>query len=192
MKLSIDNGSVVCSLENKNGAFLSACSGMFDGFLHGKLKMYYDNPQEFYKPDYVTEDNYLRLKTILRYALRYGVSADSAVTEYFERLSEEVNEIKARRKQAEERELAYRNWERLCKNGCGKCRYLTYFIDEPKCKKTGATLAERNVQDYDENGVLRLFNFKPFPSDECPFNIKNNKENNYERISEACGSKKAT
>ena len=188
MKLSVENGNVLCSLENKNGGFLWACYGLFDGFLSGKLKMYWDNPEEFRNPDTATLFKAERLEDILRYAKKYGVEADETVTTFNLELQTKVTHIKACRLV----ELKYlqqcERWERLCKSGCGKCQNLAYDIDLPICKQTGLILEEKNVGKY-IGGVLHLFNLEPFPSEECPFNINKKQGATNERISEACGSK---
>lgn len=191
MKLSVENGNVLCSLENKNGGFLWACYGLFDGFLNGKLKMYWDNPEEWRVPDTATLYNAERLEDILRYAKKYGVEADEAVEAFNRGLQSKAAEIKARRLAGQEHAKQCERWERLCKSGCGKCRNLAYDIDLPICKQTGLILEEKNVGKY-IGGVLHLFNLEPFPSEECPFNINKKQGATNERISEACGSKVQT
>ncbi|MDE6442364.1 MAG: hypothetical protein K2L12_06415 [Clostridia bacterium] len=184
MKLTMDNGAVTCSLDNKNSSFLFECTGMFDGFLNGKLKMYWDDPEEFYMPDAATVYNAERLEDMLRIANRYGIEVNEAVEAFNRKLQFRVAEIKARR--AAEQECR-KQWERLCKSGCGRCSDLAYDIDLPVCKKTGEVLEEKNFQKY-IGGVLHLFNLEPFPSENCPFNIIEKQGAINERLSETCGS----
>lgn len=191
MKLSVENGTVVCSLENKNSGFLWACYGLFDGFFGGKLKMYRDNPDEFRNPDTATLYNAERLEDILRYAKKYGVEADEAVEAFNRELQVKADEIKARRLAESEYKKQCEQWEQLCKSGCSRCQNLAYDIDLPICKQTGQILEEKNVRKY-IGGVLHLFNLEPFPSEECPFNINKKQGATNERISEACGSKVQT
>lgn len=188
MKLSVENGTVTCSLENKNSGFLWACYGLFDGFLNSKLKMYWDNPEEWRVPDSATVYNAKRLEEILRYAKRYDVETDETVETFNRDLQAKAAEIKARRIAESEYKKQCEQWERLCKSGCGLCQNLAYDIDLPICKQTGQILEEKNVQKY-IGGVLHLFNLEPFPSGDCPFNINKKQGATNERISETCGSK---
>ena len=179
MKLSIDSGTVVCSLNNKNSEFLSACAGwgIWDGYLNGKLKMRLDKPEKSLDPDYARETNAQRIKTLLLKAHSYGIETDECVIEFNEQLQSIAEDVKARQRAREEEQKQREHWERLCRSGCGKCEYLTYYIDVPICEKTGTELEEKNVQKF-KGGVLHLFNFEPFPSENCPFNksIKRSKQ----------------
>lgn len=187
MKLTMQSSTVVCSMENKNSDFLSCCSGAFDGFENGKLKMLYDEPSKYDDAAHAAEWNMWRLKDIIRYASRYKVEVDEAVVEYCEYLERLYCEYDAQKRKKEEEAQKRDKWKRLCANGCKGCDNLAYYVDIPICKITGEALKERNVQEYTD-GVLRLFNSVPFPSESCPFNINKNKENKDERISEACAS----
>lgn len=159
MKLTMDSGIVTCSLENKNSAFLSVCTGMFEGFLNGKLKLNLSGYEEC--------DSEM-LRALMGNAYQYGVEVSDEVEKYLDRIAADVYE--RRRVLEEERENA-RKWERLCKRGCGSCPHLKYIIDAPKCEQTGEYLEEKNVPN-DVNGVMQLFRFVAFPSENCPFNNK--------------------
>ena len=193
MRLSIDSGNVVCSLDNKNSEFLSACSGwgLWDGYFHGQLKMQWDKLEESHDPDYALEKNAQRLKKILSNARNYGIEIDVAVHAFNDELQSAWEGIKAKREALMLEEQLREDWARLCRNGCGKCKNLTYDIDLPICKKTGEILEEKNVQKY-MGGVLHLFNLEPFPSDTCPFNVNVKKGATNERLSETCVSKTKT
>lgn len=95
---------------------------------------------------------------------------------------ERAKELENQRKQ---------RWKSACKNGCGSCQNKCRSNDDYYCRATGEQLPEKNVPRI-FNGAYWLFNYIPFPTENCPFNIEKDKENHYERISEACGSKKAT
>lgn len=191
MRLSLDNGTVVCSLENKNAEFLHACFGIFDGFLNGKLKIAWEDSKAWTEPDTAQLYNAKRLAELLRQSQIYGIVIDDAVKGFNTALQSVADAIIARRRAAVEEREQIKRWERLCANGCGECRYLTYDLDLTICKKTGTILEEKNIQKY-IGGVLRLFNFEPFPSKECPFNINKNKEQKHECLSEACFSSAET
>lgn len=187
MKISLDSGTVVCSLENKNSEFLSTCTGLFDGFLNGNLKMRWENQEEWYEPDGAMECNAETLKYILIYAKVYGIEVDVTVEEFNTVLQVKSSEIKARERAEEEYQKAQEIWQNKCCNGCGKCKELAYNIDLPICKQTGEILKEKNVQKH-IGGVLRLFNFEPFPSENCPFNISKKQGEHNEHLREYCGS----
>lgn len=191
MRLSLDNGTVVCSLENKNAEFLHACFGIFDGFLNGKLKIAWEDSKAWAEPDTAQLYNAKRLEELLRQSQIYGIVIDDAVKGFNTALQSVADSIIARRHAAVEEREQIKRWERLCANGCGECRYLIYDMDLPICKKTWTNLEEKNIQKY-IGGVLRLFNFEPFPSKECPFNINKNKEQKHECLSEACFSSAET
>ena len=187
MKISIDNGSVVCSLENKNGEFLSVCTGLFDGFLKGKLKMRWEDPAKWYEPDGAMELNAVNLNDILRNAKIHGIEVDAAVEEFNAVLQAKLSHIRACERAEEEYRRAQEKWAYKCKNGCGKCHELTYDIDLPICKQTGEILKEKNIPK-DISGVRYLFNLEPFPSEDCPFNINKKQGEHYEHLREHCGS----
>lgn len=180
MKISIDNGAVVCSLEDKNREFLSACAGLFDGFLNGKLKMRWENPEEWYEPDGAIEFNALRLKNILINANMHGIEVDSEVHAFYSELQAKVAAIKARERAEEENRKAQEKWQYLCRDGCGGCKQLTYDIDLPICKETGEILKDKPVPK-DIGGVRYLFNMEAFPSEDCPFNINKKQGEQNER-----------
>lgn len=167
MRISMDNGSVVCSLENKNKDFLVFTSYAFDGFLNGKLKMRRDNSEEYFEPEGAIKMDALRLQNILICAMKYGVDIESDVEEFYYKLQSEIN---AYARGEEEHMKAQDKWDGKCRCGCGKCEDVAYDIDLPICKQTGEILQEKNVEKY-IGGVLHLFNLEPFPSEDCPFNI---------------------
>ena len=170
MKLSIDGGAVVCSLENKNSAFLSACHGILDGWLHGKLKMVWDDVSKYKSPDYAVEENCERLGELLKSAEKYGVEWDETVALKYAELTSEVQEIKARRQALKEAQEREEKWARLCTRGCGSCGYKRRIEDDFKCLATGEYLQEKNVSGINR-GMHILFNYVAFPSENCPYKI---------------------
>lgn len=164
MKLIVENGAVVCTAENKNRCFLSACYGLFE-FENSKIKLYYSSSVYAYL---------MKLRQLLALARIHGVEADKSILALREKLEAEWAAIEALRREEAERREQEEKWQRLCKYGCGRCEYLAYDIDLPVCISTGETLKEKNVQGY-VGGVYRLFNLQPFPTGTCPFN-KNFKE----------------
>ena len=190
MKLLVENDVVVCSLENKNSEFLSACAGLFDGFYNDKLKMYWDDAKRWNIPDEAAAAkwNTQRLSEIIRNAKRYKVEIDDRVEQFLCQLQTLSKELEVRNRALQEEQELRDKWARLCANGCGKCQNLVYDIDLPICKPTGEILEEKNVQKY-IGGVLHLFNLEPFPSENCPFNINKKQGANNERLSETCNCK---
>ncbi len=170
MKLSIDGGTVVCSIENKNRDFLSACQGLLDGWLHGKLKMVWDDARKYRSPDYAVEENCERLKELLTAAKKHGIESDEAVGLKYAELTKAVEEIKARRKAQKEAQEREEKWSRLCAGGCGFCSYKRRVEDDFKCIATGDYLQEKNVPG-NIRGVYVLFNYEAFPSENCPYKI---------------------
>lgn len=175
MKLTINNGIIVCTLEDKNSDFLRACTGMFDGYLNGNLKLYSENAEEWLDPDNAVELNANQVKRLLINAKLYGIEVDKHVNELSENLQLQTEKIRIKRQTIKEEQKRKEFWERLCKNGCDDCPRLAYDVDTPICKQTGEILKEKNLQEY-IGGVLYLFKFVAVPSEACPFNINKHKE----------------
>lgn len=185
MRLSIENGAVVLSQENKNIHFLNECYGLFSDLKDSKRKMYWLGPEDAHCADYTIESNARNLSYIVASAKLCGdseafpaVEIDEEVLQLNAVLQAEARAIKERRRadklQQQREEEARQKWERLCKNGCGKCVNLAYDVDIPICRQTGQ-LEQKNVPQV----IRRIhYSFKPepFPSERCPFNINKNKE----------------
>lgn len=91
------------------------------------------------------------------------------VDERFVELWEAENVRAAERKRGEE-------WKRLQKLGCGRCSECRCVGDDDyECGATGENLEIRNVPEY-RGKVYQLFNYVPFPSENCPYNINKTKE----------------
>lgn len=85
----------------------------------------------------------------------------------------ELYDIEVAKEKAKEEELKkIAEWEYLCKNGCGNCKNCYRWNDDHLCKITGNILPEKNVPGI-QGKLYLLFNYKPFPTDNCPFNINN-------------------
>ncbi len=187
MRLSIENGAVVLSQERKNIHFLNECYGLFSGAINGKQKMYWLGQEAAHCADYAIESNARNLSYIVACAKLCGdsgafptVEIDEEVTRLNTELQAKARAIKERRRadklQQQREEEARQKWERLCKNGCGKCINLAYDVDIPICRQTGQKLEERNVPQVIRR-IHYCFKPEPFPSERCPFNInKKNKE----------------
>ena len=155
MRLSIENGAVVLSQENKNNHFLNECYGLFSDLKDGKRKMYWLGPEDAHCANCAIESNARNLNYIVACAKLGGdseafpaVEIDEEVLQLNAALQAEARAIKERRRadklQQQREEEACQKWERLCKNGCGKCENLAYDVDIPICKQTGQELEERN------------------------------------------------
>ena len=186
MRLSIENGAVVLSQENKNIHFLNECYGLFSGEINGKQKMYWLDPEDENCAANAIESNARNLHYIVACAKSGGnsdvfpaVVIDEEVLQLNTALQAEARAIKERRRadkfQQQREEEARQKWAKLCKNGCGKCLNLAYDVDIPMCRQTGQELEEKNVSQV-IRGIHYCFKLEPFPSEGCPFNINKNKE----------------
>lgn len=164
MKIFILDGIVVCSLDNKNGAFLSETSGCFDDFYKHNLKLRSDS--------FIAE--YRSLQTILTAADKHGIEISEEVEETYCLLDERQRNIERgleeqRRIEAEAKEKRQK-WVRLQKNGCKGCMNCraTGFDDDYKCLASGDELPIKDCPGFD--GINHyLFNLKPFPTQKCPY-----------------------
>ncbi|AWW06092.1 MAG: histone H2A type 1-B/E-like protein [Caudoviricetes sp.] len=183
MRLSIENGAVVLSQENKNTPFVNGCYGMFECCADGKQKMYWLDPEQAHCADNAIVYNAETLNLILinaKFSRLFGtIEVDEEVLQLNAKLQAEATLIKERRRadklQTEREEENRRKWSYLCKHGCGKCANLAYDIDIPICRQTGQELEEKNVPGLIK-GTHYCFNWAPFPSESCHFNINKNKE----------------
>lgn len=168
MKIFILDGIIVCSLDDKNGAFLSETSECFDGFYKHNLKLR--------SGDFYTE--YENLKKILISADKHRIEVSEEVEEAYREMSERRRTIQQgfeeqRRLEAEE-EQKREQWKRFQKNGCKGCSNCrpTGFDDDWKCTASGDDLTVKNCPGY-EGLIYKLFNYIPFPTDKCPYKYEN-------------------
>ena len=75
-------------------------------------------------------------------------------------------------------------WESLCKNGCQYCNSLRRCGDDYICTQSKNLLPEKTVTEI-LYGQYRLFN-KPFPTDNCPYNVNKPKGVKNEHLREYC------
>lgn len=170
MKLSVEDGIVVCSLENKSSAFLSDVAGVFKEFYRGKLKMKPPDPEIFEEESERLCVELLRLGWIIDSAVGHGIEIDPAVYEK----ESEIKKLCDKYAPSPEPIIEPSEYEKKCKYGCKGCRYLKRWNDDHVCTATGDILSEKNVPGYD-GFVYQLFNYVPFPNENCIFN-KNKKE----------------
>ena len=164
MKISVEDGVVVCSLENKIDRFLSkrGAYGCFYGFYKGKLKIFVPFQDEEYEARVI--------RKIIHHAKEYEVEVEEAVYDRLKALeasteAKRLREVEERQKR-EKAEL----WKRKCERGCGKCEFRKNALDDTYCAASGDLLEERHVPKY-INGVHYLFNYEPFPSENCVYKI---------------------
>ncbi len=166
MKVSVEDGIVVCSLDNKVERFLSKRGAYkcFDGFYKGKLKINVSYPfdDEEYEARIIDKSTH--------HADECGVEVDGAVYERLEALqlnveAKRLREVEERREQ-EKREL----WNRKCERGCGNCQHRCRDGDDQRCAASGDLLEEKHVPGY-VNGVHYTFKYEAFPSENCIYKI---------------------
>lgn len=148
MKLLLEQGKVVCTLEEKNHAFLHDCYLIFDGFIGKKLKMHESGEISDYK----------RLKALISHAERHGVEVSEEVRKRLAELKETSKKIEQERLKAEEASRREKFWKRLSTEGCGDCPYKKAIEWEEdgyvhKCQVTGEELRKENKPTYGEDGI---------------------------------------
>lgn len=171
MKLLIEQGNVVCTLENKNHDFLHDCHPRFSGYQGDKLKMYESG----------TESDYARLKTIVGYAERHGVEVSEGVYKRLAELKEASEKIEQERIRTEKEKRREKFWEKLSTEGCGNCPYKKAIAWEDdgyvhKCRVTGEELRKENKPTYGADGIYYLFHWVTMPSGKCPYKVERRAE----------------
>lgn len=109
----------------------------------------------------------------------YLIEISDDIKQYLDKLQEQCDELREAERIREQRERAEAEakalWKAKCEHGCGRCPNLRRCDDDFKCMATEEYLNEKNVRGYVGNTYL-LFNWVPFPTDNCPFNINKIKE----------------
>lgn len=175
MRISLDNETVVCSLENKNSGFMHEAYWCFNGFLRGKLKIYSSFMETVPECAIEKAEEEIRvLEPLLEYADKYHVEVDSAVRARVERLKRETKEARERKAEEERKEKEEKakrqKWDTLCRNGCGACPNKRKAADDYICALSGEILPEKAVPK-NSGGITYLFNYEAFPSENCPYKI---------------------
>ncbi|MDE6504844.1 MAG: hypothetical protein K2L42_03140 [Clostridia bacterium] len=184
MKLSLDGGVVVLSLEDKNKAYLSEYGVYFKGFFYGRLKMELLRPEEF-AADYVLTTNTYWLEEVVAGAEKHGVYVDKSVLDKLKDMQAEVRRLCGSPIHIAEITPEEERWARLCEKGCGGCKNKIRQEEDYLCAACGEILPERNMSGY-AGGIYRLFNYKPFPTDNCPFKFNKTKGVKNEYLREHC------
>lgn len=172
MRIETDGEAVVCSLEDKNKAFLSACAGLFDGFINGKLKLEWLTKTES-DPAAALSINVYRLEALLKNAQKFGICVGQSVFDRLETMKSRLNMI-CPPPEIQQSNANVAQWEKLCKSGCGSCKNLCRLNDDFFCAASGDLLEEKNRPAI-VNGIYHVVNFAAFPSESCPFNIDKTK-----------------
>lgn len=163
MRISVEDGVVVCSLDNKPEGFLKWYNAgrYLCGMYNGKLKI------AAHGYPFIEICNIERL---IDCAIKFGVVVDDAVYERVNALRAALEEQRLRevkeREEREKREL----WQRKCEHGCGICKYRRRVMDDHYCAASGDLLNDKNVPKC-YNGVHYMFNYEPFPSENCVYKI---------------------
>lgn len=173
MKISVEDGIVVCSLEDRVEGFLTGMGvyGCFKGLHNGKMRIhipFYDGKSL----RTILNDEY-EIKVINKIIVNanyFGVEVDEAV---YERLNCLRNKLADERRLAQERleeQKRIKNWNDKCINGCGQCKYKRRDGDDQLCAASGDLLEEKLKPKY-INGLHYMFNYEAFPSENCVYKI---------------------
>lgn len=103
-------------------------------------------------------------------ALRLSlIEISESVKPFLQQLEEKCAELK----QIEEAKRAERErmerWKKVCKYGCDRCANKRRWEDDYICAASGDVLPEKNMPG-NLGATYMLFNFVPFPTENCPFN----------------------
>ena len=164
------DGFVLCSLENKNRAFLHDCYRMFEGFKGGNLFMtrFTAGKEDWAYPEVGDREDHYTISEIIKNAERHGVEVEKEVYDFRDRLGKTVERLKA---EAAAREVSAKKkaeWEYRCAHGCEGCRNLCYDGDVPLCKKSGRVLEEKNTVKWsDDKRTAYPFSLTPIPDKNC-------------------------
>lgn len=108
-------------------------------------------------------------------ALCNGVEVDKSFKALRNAIEKQCEELHAIEVAKEEVRKAEAKWQSLCKYGCDRCENKRRCGDDYFCKASGDMLPEMNVPGPCGT-VFQLFNYRAFPTENCPFNINQNKE----------------
>ena len=174
MKISVEDGIVVCSLEDKDEVFLSISHGCFKGYYNDKLKIAMSAGQEMETPEIIDGEIKL-IQSIMYYRNKRFLHVQMDEVAVYGRLKalrqalDKLNELARlelqRQKDAEESRAF---WQKLCEKGCGDCKHKKRCGDDQRCAISGDLLEEKHEPKY-INGVHYLFNYEAYPTDNCPF-----------------------
>ncbi len=174
MKIGVDDGVVVCSLEDKDDVFLSISHGCFKGYYNGKLKIAVSAGQEMESPDLIAEEIKL-IQSILYFFYKRYLFVDmeeDAIYGRLKALRQALDELKEPTRlelqRLKETEACKERWKQLCEKGCGNCQFKRRCGDDRHCAVSGDLLEEKYEPKY-INGVHYLFNYEAYPTDNCPF-----------------------
>lgn len=176
MKLLLEQGKVVCTLEEKNNYFLNhECWGLFESYEKGKLKLREKD----------AENTYLDLYHVIESAKFEHVEVSEEVVEYFLKLQKQVYEMRREKQEqaeAKEREKRkQRRWEKLKESGCGACACRAW--SEAKectiCTASGDVLKEGwKYSPHFSERIDRyvLMSYIAQPTESCPYNTERRAE----------------
>lgn len=175
MKIEIQNGRVVCNMSDKNEAFWERVA-----FVYFVGHSPYGNSYSYMKPAWTKYHSFLDARQernyidgIIFFAEHYGVEVDSEVYKLRDWINQQYEDLKAQDEQDKTQEQKQKEWKRLCDKGCNKCEKLKQIGEDSFfCGETGEELEMKNKPFYDfKNRIHYLFNYEPFPSENCPRKI---------------------
>ncbi len=186
MRISVEDGIVVCSIEDKNRKFLAETSGCFNGFYHNKLRLAMFVSENTSEIERIREE-FGTLRRLLYLVKHYGgentvledgnlrtekaVEVDAAVYERLEDLSAVIAVDDSKKSLEREAKKRRELWESRCRDGCDGCEYLRRDNDDRLCAVTKELLEEKNVSK-NIGSVHYMFNYVAFPSEKCPFKVE--------------------
>lgn len=139
--------------------------------LRPKLKQMLYQPSG-YDTQYAQTYGILRCLERLNYFVRNFnyIELGAGFTEYIEEIRQRTEKLYQIERAKEAERERQQQWNRVCKNGCGQCLNKCRDGDDYFCRASGDLLPKKNVPQY-AGRVYQLFNFIPFPTDNCPLNI---------------------
>lgn len=94
---------------------------------------------------------------------------------YIEEIRQRTEKLYRIEREKEAERKRQETWMQVCKSGCGICVNKCRSGDDYICRATGELLSEKNMP-ANAGRVYKLFNFTPFPTENCPLNVEKQKE----------------
>lgn len=173
MEIKVSNGKIVVTEKEPNEEFSRALerSEYLPPNFYG-YKERYTRLREVgkaYTDFHEAARDHGYLSGLISLAEEYGADVAQEVKDELKRIRAEFDRTYKEYHDAEREAAKQREWQYICRNGCGNCKSLRQKADEFICASCGEILKTKNVPFYDYSAHIQyLFNFVPFPSGNCP------------------------